>query len=181
MAFMDLRDFFAEKKTKWVKLWLDALIRQYPFEATPFFKNTSDPFANPIGSVVKDGLNALYPLLTADAPDPEKLKEALDPIIRIQAVQDFPASVALCFLPEFRQIVKTGLKRRQGETREMAEMLDKVFSNVDTAMLIAFDLYIACTKKLYELRATQFRNSVRQLLIKKDLIKELPEIAPELQ
>ncbi|NOY68116.1 MAG: hypothetical protein GXP53_01295 [Deltaproteobacteria bacterium] len=178
---MGAQDFFAEKKVKWVSLWFDVLIKQYPFEATPFFKNTSDPFANPIGSVVKKGLNELYTLLTAEVADVEKLREALDPIIRIQAVQDFSPSVALCFLPDFRRIVESGLKREKQVTREMEKHAEKVLSNIDTAMLMAFDIYVSCTKKLYELRATQFRNSVRQLLIKKDLVAEIPELAPELR
>ena len=177
---MGMQDFFAENKTKWVSLWFDGLIRQYPFESTPFFKNTADPFSNPVGTAVKDGLNALYPLLTTGTPAPEKLREVLDPIIRIQAVQDFSASVALSFLSDFRKIVKSGLKRRQKETGDM-EAVDRVFENIDTAMLIAIDIYVSCVKKLYELRATQFRNSVRQLLIKKDLITEIPELDPELR
>lgn len=178
---MGLRDSFIKNRAKWISQWFEGFIRKYPFESSPFFKNTSDPFANPIGSIVKKGLHALFDLLTADNPGPDELRKILEPIIRVQAVQDFPPSAALSFLPEFRQIVKTGLKDRHDSSANKAEFLECLAYNIDTAMLIAFDLYIECTKKLYELRATQFRNSVRQLLIKKDLMSELPEIGPELR
>ncbi|MFP4572162.1 MAG: RsbRD N-terminal domain-containing protein, partial [Desulfobacterales bacterium] len=100
-------------------------------------------------------------------------------MIRIRALQEFSPSEALGFIPKIKSIIKQdpAVKEQGGAA---ADSLGRIADNSDKALLTAFDLYMDCKKHVYNLRARQARDGVRQLLIKKELISELPDIDPEL-
>ncbi len=164
---------FQQNKDKWLGKWLDALFSTYPAESAFFFRNTIDSFSNPVGATLKTGLTDLYDALTAPRFNPEATRKILEPVVKLRAVQEFTPALALGFIYELKAIVSAG-SQLSGQEKEV------VFSRIDTAMLYAFDLYMENKKIIYTLRASQARDNVRQLLIKKDLICELPEIDPEL-
>lgn len=162
-----------QNREKWLKKWLDTVFATYPAESVPFFKNTADAFANPVGATIKTGLTSLYDVLAEPQFDPDTAKKALEPVVKLRAVQEFTPTQALGFLYELKTIMGAGAESPREEK-------DEVFSRIDAAMLMAFDLYMENKRTIYSLRASQARDNVRQLLIKKNLICELPEIDPEL-
>ncbi len=165
---------FPQKKEKWVKKWVDAVLSTYPPESALLFNNTTDPFANPVGATLKTSLSNLYDSLTASQFNTNNAKQALQPVVKLRAVQDFSPAEALGFIYELKTIINS-------DPDISHEMTTDVFSRIDQAMLMAFDLYMENKKIIYTLRANQARDNVRQLLIRKDLICELPEIDPELK
>jgi hypothetical protein len=50
-----------------------------------------------------------------------------------------------------------------------------VAANTDELMLAAMDVYGRCRDKIYTLRINQSKESIKKLLIKKNLICEIPE------
>lgn len=162
-----------QKREKWLKKWLEAVFSSYPSESALFFRNTKDAFSNPVGATLKTGLTTLYDALAEPNFDPDAAKKGLEPVVKLRSVQEFTPAKALGFIYELKTIMHSGTESPPAEIRE-------VFSRIDMLMLMAFDLYMENKKIIYSLRASQARNNVRQLLIKKDLICELPEIDPEL-
>ncbi|MCF8024709.1 MAG: RsbRD N-terminal domain-containing protein [Desulfobacteraceae bacterium] len=167
------------RKDKWVARWFDALMRTYPEESARFFKDTRDPFANPVGATLEKGIRDLFEVVTADTFDNEAAKTALEPMVRVRAIQEMSPSEALGFITEIKAIVKQDAAADSRKST-VAEKARCIVDNADKALLTAFDLYMDCKKRVYHLRARQARDSVRQLLVKKELISELPDIDPEL-
>lgn len=162
-----------QKREKWIGKWLDSVYSTYPSESARFFKDTKDPFSNPVGATLKTGLSDLYDAITGSGFDPDAAKKALGPVVKLRAVQEFSPAAAVGFIFELKTILQHGAGLPESETGEM-------FFRIDAVMLMAFDLYMENKKTIYTLRASQARDNVRQLLVKKDLICELPEIDPEL-
>lgn len=167
------------RREKWISKWFEGLMHSYPEESARFFKDTRDPFSNPVGSALEKGIRALFDVVSADIFDSRAAHEALEPMIRIRALQEFSPSEALGFIPKIKSIIKQdpAVKEQGGAA---ADSLGRIADNSDKALLTAFDLYMDCKKHVYNLRARQARDGVRQLLIKKELISELPDIDPEL-
>lgn len=172
------QDIVSARKEKWMDHWLDALMSTYPNESARFFKDTTDPFANPVGSAFRNGIRNLFEVLAADAYDPDAARKALDPMVRVRAVQELAPSAALGFITQIKAIMAGDAKALRQADRADKIRMDKIAEHADKALLTAFDLYMGCKKHVYTLRAQQARNSVRQLLVKNELISELPDIDP---
>ena len=67
------------------------------------------------------------------------------------------------------------------EVREygLAEQLLALESRLDEMALLAFDVYMRCREKMYEIRANEAKNQVSALLRKKGLLSEAPAWNPE--
>jgi nucleoside 2-deoxyribosyltransferase len=173
------RDIVSSRKDRWISQWMDVLMSSYPQESARFFRETSDPFANPVGAAFRKGVRNLFEVLEADDYDPEAAKQALDPMIRVRAIQEMAPSEALGFIPQIKSIMEADTRLLEsGDARVIR--VRQIAGHADKALLTAFDLYMACKKHVYTLRAQQARDGVRQLLIKKELISELPDIDPAL-
>ncbi len=157
---------------------METVYSSYPAESAMFFRKTKDPFANPVGTTLKKSLSELYDVLGAGSFDPQKARNSLEPIVKLRSVQDLSPTEALGFIFELKTIIGSGIGSGENHTVEEGKGL---FSRIDSVMLLAFDLYMENKRKIYTLRASQARDNVRQLLLKKDLICELPEIDPELK
>ncbi len=177
---MKMHTVFHENRDKWVEQWLDFVIGTYPAESGRFFRNTLDPFSNPVGVTLKKGIEDLYDILVAPSFDPDAVAQAVKPMVHLRAVQEFTASESLGFLFEIKKIAAAGVKKLQIGHKDIGESMAEFESRDDAVMLIAFDLYMASKRKVYELRSRHARDNVRQLLIKKGLICELPDIDPDL-
>jgi hypothetical protein len=141
----------AAKKQEILKSWFQTTIDSYPAETARFLKNQKDPFANPVGQTTYQSLDALVDALTTDA-GPEVMAKALDPILRIRAVQSFTPSKATSFVFSLKQILRRYLPGDAGV--DMNE-LDR---RVDEMAMAAFDIYVACREKIFELKANESRN-----------------------
>ncbi|MBS0014486.1 MAG: RsbRD N-terminal domain-containing protein [Desulfobacterales bacterium] len=172
------KDIVSARKERWMDQWMDALMSTYPNESARFFKDTTDPFANPVGSAFRNGIRNLFAVLAADAYDPDAARQALDPMVRVRAVQELAPSAALGFITQIKAIMAADGKALKDAARADKVRMDKIAEHADKALLTAFDLYMGCKKHIYTLRARQASNSVRQLLVKNELICEVPDIDP---
>ncbi len=168
---MDFGKRLISHKHRLVDQWVLAVMETYPKESAAFFQNNPDPFANPVGNTIKRSLDLLFDQVIRKHMDTEAAKAALDPIIRIRAVQEFTPAQALSFIFSIKQIIAEKIDSRKKET-EMHAMIE---ANVDALMLMALDIYSACKQQIYTLRINETKARVRQLLIKKDLMAEIPD------
>lgn len=152
---MGVKDLLAQNRSAIVQKWFDRIAKTYPANSQKFIKEQKDRFANPVGSTIRQGIEGLYEELLRDM-DTGKVREYLDSIVRIQAVQDFSPSEALSFIPSLKGIIREELKREMQERRVLEE-LSEIETRIDRLTLLAFDRYMRCREKIYEIRMQEMR------------------------
>ncbi|MBU2498343.1 MAG: RsbRD N-terminal domain-containing protein [Proteobacteria bacterium] len=169
---MSLETILAQKGTKIVNRWLALILETYPADAQRFLKKQKDHFANPVGTTLNNELEHIYKELLQGVA-PERLSLFLDRIIRIRAVQDFTPSQAISFIFRLKNIIREEAGK---EIREQELLNDFMLfeSRLDEAALLAFDIYMKCKEKIYEIKANESKNQVSRLLLKAGLTCEIP-------
>ncbi|MBC2716394.1 MAG: hypothetical protein HF978_13900 [Desulfobacteraceae bacterium] len=174
---MDIQKYLTDNRQKLVEKWIASVVATYPADSVKFFKNTKDPFANPVGSTIKRSMGLLFAQVIKEKMDPAAVNEAMDPIVRLRAVQEFTPSRAISFIFTIKHLFRKELGKQLPD-KSIARFLEDVESNVDEMILIALDIYGKCREKIYLLRINQAKESLKKLLIKKDLICEIPDFDP---
>lgn len=154
---MQLKELLIRDKKAITEEWLDALLSTYPDETMEVLKSRKDPFANPVGATAKRSLEAVYDELVG-AMDAKTLIGALDPLIRIRAVQTlFSASQAVGFIFLLKPIIRRHAKAEPADSGP-GEALPAFESKIDSLALMAFDIFMACREKLADLRANELKD-----------------------
>ena len=170
---MNADNLLAEKKSKIIKKWRNAIIESYPEDSQGFLKREKSQFANPVGLTISTEIETLYDeIISGD--NMEKISSCLDSIIRIRAVQDFKPSRAVAFVLQLKQIIKEELGTDHSDEMRALD------SRIDEITLLAFDIYSACRQKISEIRVNEVKNQVGKLLERANLISEIPEQRPAL-
>lgn len=164
----------AAKKREILKSWFDTTVDSYPADTARFLKGQKDPFANPVGQTTYRSLDALVDALTTGAGR-EVMAKALDPILRIRAVQTFTPSAATSFVFSLKQIVRKHLPNDAPNVN--MHDLDR---QIDEMAMVAFDIYVSCREKIYELKATESRKQFFGSLKRAGLIVETEADGPGL-
>jgi len=164
----------AGKKKEILKHWFQTTVDSYPADTAKFLKNQQDPFANPVGQTTYRSLEALVDALIAGAGR-ETMMKALDPVIRIRAVQAFTPSKATAFVFSLKQIVRDCLPV---ESNGAGLDLAPIDHRIDEMAMAAFDLFMGCREKIYELKATESRNQFFGSLKRAGLIVETEADGP---
>jgi hypothetical protein len=168
-----LENLLTHKRSTILKKWSDVVIETYPPETAAFLKRQKDRFANPVGSVVFQGLEDIFGELLQGI-DYERVSAFLDNIIRIRAVQDFSPSHAIAFIFLLKKVIREELKKEIKENGLSKELL-ALESRIDELALLAFDIFMQCREKIYELKAMELNNQTYSLLKKAKLIIDLEE------
>lgn len=170
---VNLENLLTHKRSTILKKWFDMVIETYPPETAAFLKRQKDRFANPVGSVVFQGLEDIFGELLQGI-DYERVSAFLDNIIRIRAVQDFTPSHAISFIFLLKKVIREELEK---EIRKngLSEELLKLESRIDEFALLAFDIFVKCREKIYELKAMELNNQTYSLLKRAKLIIDLEE------
>jgi hypothetical protein len=144
----------AEHQDEILKRWIDHTIEGYPQETAKFLRSKTDPFANPVGAGLREGLAELLDGLIRGV-EPESLSSALDRVIRVRAVQDFAPSAAVSFVFDLKDLVREAL----GATNADGEKsMDTIGNRIERLGLIAFDVYMGCREQMWAIRAQEIRN-----------------------
>ncbi len=151
---MDLAEALRNNRHNIVDKWVAYTLATY--QSSGFFQKEKDSFANPIGSTIRSSLKALYKLLITDG-DPVPFREPLSAIMHLRSVQEFSPSQAVAPLNAVKHITREVLASDK-ETRDFViELYDFEFA-VDLAVLTAFDLYMECREKIYQIRIDEIRS-----------------------
>jgi len=166
-----LKGLIQNNKSPIIKGWFEATIQTYAPDTAQFFKGQKDQFGNPVGSITSQGIAFLLDQLL-DTWDPEAVKAYLDPIIRIRAIQDFSPSQATGFILLLKKVLRDNLANELQKDANALQLLE-FESKIDQLCLLAFDLYMDCKEKIYELSANETRNRTFRAFERAGLITDV--------
>lgn len=170
---MKLQNLLLNKKAAVLQRWFQETIETYPQETSKFLKREKDPFANPVGNTISQGIEGLYDELLRGT-DPIEASPFLDQIIRIRAIQDFAPSAAVRFVLSLKKAIREELK---DEIRggQISSDLVAFESRIDELALLSFDIYMGCREKLYELKSNEVKDRTFVLLERANLLSPIPD------
>ncbi|OQX25954.1 MAG: hypothetical protein BWK80_12965 [Desulfobacteraceae bacterium IS3] len=158
---MSLKELLKKKESAIVGQWFDSVVNTYQIDTSRFLKSQKDAFANPVGNSLSQGLSVLARAVFDEISgrmDSETVISFLDPIIRIRALQDFSASKAVGFVFFLKKIVREQTAKEIGEDKTLQADMLLFESRIDELALIAFDIYMQCREKIYEIKANEVKN-----------------------
>ena len=172
---MRLEQQLAERRKPIVRKWFDQVVNTYPADTSKFLRQQKDPFANPVGAATMESLDAAFGALLADELDRDAVAAALDPVIRIRAVQTILSTEqAVGFLFFLKDIVRDDLGGR-ADAGDL-HMFDR---KVDAFGLIGFSVYVQCRETVFRLKADVEKRSVYRAFSRAGLVSEPEGEAPE--
>ncbi len=178
---MDLKGFLKEKRPAVLKRWLDYVLETYPSQTAEMLRSVENRFTNPVGRIISDSLGAVYDELirhmggAGQAPE-GGLGEFLENIIKVRAVQEFTASGALAFIFSLKKAAREEAEASgAGCGEDFYRQMTEFDTLVDRLALGAFDFYMQCREKIYEIKAAEVRNQTFRLLQQANLLVEKKE------
>ncbi len=162
---MDLKQILKKKRGTFIEKWFQATIDTYPAQTARVLGKKSDRFDNPIGAITHETIEDIFNLIVDDFT-PDTLEKALDPIIRIRAVQSFSASEAVSFVFSLKQISESEIEG------ELLREFDKL---VDQIALASFNRFMKCKEEIYLLKANEGKRRVHKAFERAGLVAELTE------
>lgn len=172
---MSLIVYLKKHKAAITRKWFELLANSYAPDTANFLKTQKDPFENPVGINSLESLRALFDVLL-EKGDAEQYKTILDPIVRVRALQGFSPSQALAFIPSLKALIWDEIKKAGKADLQFSEFLEFA-ARIDSVAMAAFDLYMQCREKIYELMANEHRNRFFSAFERAGLVKEMPEKA----
>jgi hypothetical protein len=148
-----LAALLSEHKDSILAKWLESILKTHSDSAGNFLIRETDPFRNPVGHTVREGLSLVFDHLVG-AEAVVAMETALDGIVRIRAVQDVSAGQALAFVFVLKRIIRAELSDKAGRFPDEFAALE---FRIDEVALLAFDLFMKCREQIYEIRANESR------------------------
>jgi hypothetical protein len=142
--------------------WLDRIVASYPADSAGFLKRKGDRFANPVGAALDRGTAAIVDALVEEV-NLDTVRDSLEPIVKIRAVQDFSPSSALAFVFQLKDVIREVLGSMAREPRAESE-LHRLDEYIDRMALLAFDLYASCREQVAEVRVSEVKRNVAHVL-----------------
>jgi hypothetical protein len=137
------------------KQWLELTLCAYPSQSMNFLLHETDCFRNPVGQTHKDAIPMLVDEIFGHM-DSAKVRQALEDIVRIRAVQNFSAKEAVGFIFLLKEI----LQKELSADRPIPSDIDR---RIDEIALVAFDLYSRCREQISAIQVREARNRVALL------------------
>jgi hypothetical protein len=164
---MELYQQLAQNKKDILNLWFETLMATYPADTAQFLRSQKDAFANPVGQNSLQSLSDLFDHII-EKFDPDTARPIIDPIIRIRAIQDFTPAEAVRFVFELKTVIE---KKIQSDTNSL-KYRHGLYHRIDQLGLLAFDVYMQCREKIYDLKANEMRKRTLSAFDRAGLIKE---------
>lgn len=159
---MELAKLLAEKRQEIVREWIRKTMEAYPAESLAVLSRNKDRFANPLSYTISENIDLLFSEFLAGI-NPDTMAPIIDKIIRIRAVQDMAPSRAISFIFDLKGVIRAVLKKELAEAVDARE-LSIIEQRVDQLVLFAFDIYVSCREKLYQIQANENRNQTHMLI-----------------
>ena len=174
---MKLSNLLVDKKSAIVKKWLNEIYDSYPVDTSQFLKGQADQFLNPVGYTFSQAIEGLFDEIILSDTTSENLLILLDDIIRIKAVQSLNPSDAVSFIFLLKKVIRKTLKREMNG-QQHSESLQRIESRIDDVVLIAFNIYMKCREKIYDIRVTEAKTLYFRLLKRANLITDIGDLVP---
>jgi hypothetical protein len=150
---MRLSEALQDRRSAIIGMWFERLLGSYPKSTTKYLLQEKDPFQNPVGHNLKEGLSNLFDGLVQSV-DIASLTPTLDAIVKIRAVQDFSASQAVAFPFLLKQIIR---KEFEADIQRYSVELSDLEARIDELALLAFDLFAKCREQVHELKVNEIK------------------------
>jgi hypothetical protein len=154
-ANMNLEKLLAKKRDCIVDKWIDSVQESYPSETVEFFRHQRNRFANPVGVTISETVGPLFDELL-NGNNQQNISSLLDNIVRIRAVQDFPPSGAVAVVLLLKKVIRDEM-RKDIDKDGLFEDLLEFESRIDYCALLAFDVYMKCREKIWEIKLDEFK------------------------
>ncbi|WDP92633.1 MAG: RsbRD N-terminal domain-containing protein [Desulfobacter sp.] len=148
-----------------LQAWFRATIETYPSQSARVLGKDANRFDNPVGAVTRESLEDVLNLII-EGFDRQSLEKALDPVIRIRAVQAFEPADAVGFI--------FALKTIGGEFIDPAKSTE-FDRTVDEIALAAFNRLMKCKEDIFLLKATESKRRIHRAFERAGLVAELSE------
>jgi hypothetical protein len=166
---MKLASCLQEKRDVILESWFQAITETYPSETAKLLKNKKKGrFANPVGYTISDTIGPLFDALL-EGTDPKQFSSTLDHMMRVRVVQEFSPSLAVSFIFQLKEIIRSELSHVIGESG-LAGELASFEKRIDDLAMFSFDLYMQCKETLYELRVKEFKSRAHMLLKRANML-----------
>lgn len=162
---MRFEEMLVGKREALVQGLAKEVLAAYPEDAAVLFQRQKDPFANPVGHSAREGASEIVDALLAESEDPEAVRESLEGIVRIRAVQQFSPSTALSFVFSLKSVIRKALPEASRDPRH-SEELAAVDARIDSLALAAFDVYAECREQVNQLRINEVKRQVEWVVEK---------------
>ncbi len=154
-----LREALAARRDALVAAWRERVLASYPEEALRLLRRSPDPFSNPVVHRLHEATAAIVDLLILPVAAPGDLATALDPLMRVKAVQSQSASEAAGSVLLLKRAAADVLGDACSPRDRAA--IDEA---CDALMLAAFDAYMRCRDELHAIRLRDVRRRVAVVL-----------------
>jgi hypothetical protein len=151
----ELKARLAQQQDRFVVAWVTATFDTYEPPTARFLCDVRDPFRNPVGRAVRDGLWRLTNELLGSF-DEDRAAAALAWIVRIRTVQDFAPDAALAFVGFARQAVRATLGPEADEP-QWIEARAAFDAEVGQLERLAGRLHADCVRRLAAIRSGEAR------------------------
>ncbi|WP_300464995.1 RsbRD N-terminal domain-containing protein [Desulfobacula sp.] len=162
---MKLKQAVKKNKELFIKKWFQATINTYPAQSAKFLGKDANRFDNPVGATTHETIEDVINLVLDDF-NQETLEKALDPVIRIRAVQSFSASEAVSFVFALKKI---------GEDILDDSLIREFDTLVDQIALASFNKLMKCKEEIFLLKATESKRRIHSAFERAGLVAELKE------
>lgn len=142
--------------------WIRKTMEAYPAESLAVLNRNKDRFANPLSYTISVNIDLLFQEFLKGI-DPETTTPILDKIVRVRAVQDMAPSQGLSFIFDLKGVLRKMFKKEAAESDLEREFLI-IEKSIDQLALFAFDIYVSCKEKLYQIRANENKNQTHMLI-----------------
>jgi hypothetical protein len=157
-----LRDVLEARRSAILERWRAMVFGSYPTEAARFFRSEKDAFQNPVGHSLLRSTETIYDAV-ALGRQAGSVREALEAVVRLRAVQELSASQAVGFVFWLKCAVRDEL-RELGAEGELWPALLALHERVDALASAAFDLYGQSREQVFRIRVGELRRETASLL-----------------
>lgn len=150
---MALANLVEKRRAAVMKRWYKLILETYHPDAARFMEQEGDRFLNPVGFTFTQEIESILDGILQGA-NAEKLSQSIDNILKIRAVQDFSPSKAVSPVFLLKRAVREELGAEASQQASIGE-LQEFESRVDRVALLAFDIYMECKQKIFDIRVNE--------------------------
>jgi hypothetical protein len=143
--------------------WNAAVFAGYPLDMTGFARTKEDQFRNPGGHAIRLALEEVYKAVSGQPSSEKLLRGSLAMFVKLRAVQDFTPVQALGVMYLLKPMLRERILPACLQGGLLEEYLEAE-SRLDTAALLACDIYTASREQVFEERIGEIRRQHAQLV-----------------
>jgi hypothetical protein len=147
---LNIEDAIKNKKNKIINSWFEEISSTYPPETARFLLSNKDKFSNPVGVSIKEAATGILDFLTQEK-SLEEVSPFVDSIVRVRAVQDFTPAQAVSVFFSLKKCLRSSMENFSLDFIQLDSL-------VDDLALLAFDIYMKCREKIWEIKYNEFMN-----------------------